>query len=140
VTPSNQISSWGGHTSEQTQIHRRLLQVGVEILLSHSLQSYDGNEAVLACSYSGTPRRIAAAALVSVTLRASEDALFRELQQRVRTGADSVPKTLTRIGDCEAPAIIAGAVFAGHRYARELDTEIDPDNRIRYDRVFYEGN
>ncbi|MFT5549883.1 MAG: dimethylamine/trimethylamine dehydrogenase, partial [Candidatus Azotimanducaceae bacterium] len=43
-----------------------------------------------------------------------------------------------RIGDCEAPAIIAAAVFAGHRYARELDTEVDPDNRMKYDRVFYE--
>jgi len=30
-------------------------------------------------------------------------------------------------------------VFAGHRYARELDTEVDPDNRIKYDRVFFES-
>ena len=32
-----------------------------------------------------------------------------------------MPFTLTRIGDCEAPAIIAAATYAGHRYARELD-------------------
>ena len=138
VTPSNQVSSWGGHTSEQALIHRRMLQLGVDLVLSHGLSSYDGHEAVLECTYSGKQRRIAAASLVTVTMRAPDDALFRELQQRVRTGADSVPKTLTRIGDCEAPAIIAGAVFAGHRYARELDTEVDPDHRIRYDRVFYE--
>jgi len=49
-----------------------------------------------------------------------------------------MPKSITRIGDCEAPSIIAGAVFAGHRYARELDTDVDPDHRIRHDRVFYE--
>ena len=45
---------------------------------------------------------------------------------------------MTRIGDCEAPSIIAGAVYSGHRYARELDTEVDPDNRMKYDRVFFE--
>ena len=140
VTPSNQISSWGGHTSEQGLIHRRLLQVGVDLVLSHTLTAYDGKEVQLQCAYSGKARSISAAALLMVTMRAPDDALFRELQQRVRTGADSLPKTLTRIGDCEAPAIIAGAVFAGHRYARELDTDIDPDNRIRYDRVFYEDN
>jgi len=36
-----------------------------------------------------------------------------------------------RIGDCEAPAIIAAAVHSGHRYARELDTEPDPDVPLR---------
>ena len=30
---------------------------------------------------------------------------------------------VTRIGDCLAPSTIAAAVYAGHRYARELDAE-----------------
>ena len=140
VTPANQVSSWGGHTSEQALIHRRLLQVGVDIVTAHGVVAFDGHEARIACIYSGKKRAITADSLVSVTLRAPDDALYQELQQRVRSGADSVPKTITRIGDCEAPAIIAGAVFAGHRYARELDTEIDPDHRIRYDRVFFEDD
>ena len=38
----------------------------------------------------------------------------------------------------EAPAVVAGAVFAGHRYARELDTVVDVDSPIKYDRVFFE--
>jgi dimethylamine/trimethylamine dehydrogenase len=54
------------------------------------------------------------------------------------TDAEFNPLSLSRIGDCEAPSIIAGAVFSGHRYARELDTDVDPDNRIKYDRVFFE--
>jgi len=29
-------------------------------------------------------------------------------------------------------------VFSGHQYARELDTEVDRDNRMKYDRVFFE--
>ncbi len=28
---------------------------------------------------------------------------------------------ITRVGDCSAPGIIAAAVMAGHRYAREMD-------------------
>ncbi len=37
--------------------------------------------------------------------------------------------------DSDAPAIIAAAVYAGHRYARELDAPIDPDEPLRHDRV-----
>jgi len=33
-------------------------------------------------------------------------------------------KSLTRIGDCLAPGIIASAVYSGHKYAREFD---EPD-------------
>jgi dimethylamine/trimethylamine dehydrogenase len=43
-----------------------------------------------------------------------------------------------RIGDCEAPAIIAAAVYAGHRYARELDTPESDRARVPHDRVFDE--
>jgi dimethylamine/trimethylamine dehydrogenase len=34
---------------------------------------------------------------------------------------DAGIKSVTRIGDCLAPGLIAYAVYAGHRYARELD-------------------
>jgi len=34
----------------------------------------------------------------------------------------------------EAPAIIAAAVHAGHRYATELDTMVDNDEPLRHDR------
>ena len=30
---------------------------------------------------------------------------------------------VTRIGDCYAPSIIANAVYAGHKYARDLGIE-----------------
>jgi dimethylamine/trimethylamine dehydrogenase len=138
VTAANQVSSWGMHTSEQTLIHRRMLEVGVDIITAHGLVAFDGHEAQIECSYSGKRRALAAKSLVNVTLRAPDEALYRELQQRSKTGGDSMPKSITRIGDCEAPSIIAGAVFAGHRYARELDTDVDPDNRMRHDRVFHE--
>ncbi len=34
---------------------------------------------------------------------------------------------VTCIGDAEAPTTIAAAVYAGHRYARELDSEVDDE-------------
>ena len=45
-------------------------------------------------------------------------------------------RAIRKIGDCDAPAIIAAAVFAGHRYARVLEEDVDRDNLLRYDRVF----
>ena len=36
-----------------------------------------------------------------------------------QSGIDKV----TRIGDCYAPSIIADAVYAGHKYARDLGAE-----------------
>ena len=44
--------------------------------------------------------------------------------------------TLHKIGDCNAPAIIAAAVYAGHRYARELGADTGSDDVIRYDKLF----
>ena len=45
--------------------------------------------------------------------------------------------SVRRIGDCFGPATIAAAVYEGHRYARELDTEVDPDGvpfkTVKYD-------
>ena len=73
-----------------------------------------------------------------VTSRAPNDGLYHALRRRIKDGADGAPQSLARIGDCEAPAIIAAAVYSGHRYARELDTDVDLDNPLRHDRVFFE--
>ena len=53
------------------------------------------------------------AAVVSVTSRQPQDALFHSLAGRAN---------VQRIGDCYAPGTIATAVYSGHRYAREMDT------------------
>ena len=49
-----------------------------------------------------------------VTSREPRDALYHALVDRV---------DITRVGDCSAPGIIASAVYRGHRYAREMDSE-----------------
>jgi dimethylamine/trimethylamine dehydrogenase len=138
VTPENMVSAWGKMTSEQAQIHCRMVEVGVDIITAHNLTSFNGSEAVIECTYTSQQQTIAVDSVVTVTMRNPDNQLFRQLQQRMDTDAEFNPLSLSRIGDCEAPSIIAGAVFSGHRYARELDTEVDPDNRMKYDRVFFE--
>ncbi|MBL8709412.1 MAG: FAD-dependent oxidoreductase [Rhodospirillaceae bacterium] len=138
VTPDDSVASWGGYTAEQVRTQRRLMEAGVEIVAAHGLTAFDGKAATLSCAYTGRPRSVAAQALVLVTLRQPEDALYQELKGVVAAGdAKGAPRTLRRIGDCDAPAIIAAAVFAGHRYARELEETVDRDNPLKYDRVFF---
>ncbi len=138
ITPETMVSAWGGLTSEQERVHSRLIDVGVDIITAHSLSAFDGQRALVSCVYSNNVRSINAEAVVSVTSRLPNESLYRELLDLVDKQPDSAPKSITRIGDCEAPTIIAGAVFSGHRYARELDTAVDADSRIKYDRVFFE--
>jgi dimethylamine/trimethylamine dehydrogenase len=138
VTPEDKVAAWGVYTAEQSRTQRRLLELGVEIVTAHGLSAFDGHEAVLACTYTGRERRIEADSVVMVTARRPKDGLYRALSERSAAGAEGAPKSLRRIGDCEAPAIIAAAVYAGHRYARELDTPESGRVRIPHDRVFDE--
>ncbi len=123
VTPEDKAAAWSGYTDEQVRSQRRLLELGVEIVTAHGLSAFDGREAVLACAYTGRNRRIAADAVVMVTARRPNDGLYHTLSDRLTAGTEGAPKSVRRIGDCEAPAIIAAAVYAGHKLARELEAE-----------------
>ena len=138
VTPANMISTWGSKTSEQSRVQRRLMELDVQLITAHGLTRFDGRAAEICCTYTDRTRSIAVEAVVSVTMRSPNDNLYYALKKRIDESSDYKPASITRIGDCEAPSIIAGAVFSGHRYARELDCEVDADNPIKYDRVFFE--
>jgi dimethylamine/trimethylamine dehydrogenase len=138
VTPQDKVAAWGTYTAEQTRTQQRLLELGVEIVTAHGLSAFDGREAVLACAYTGRSRRIEADSIVMVTARRPNDGLYRSLSERLAAGAGGAPKSVRRIGDCDAPAIIAAAVYAGHRYARELDSPESDRAQVPRDRVFDE--
>jgi dimethylamine/trimethylamine dehydrogenase len=138
VTPGDKVAAWGTYTVEQARTQRRLLELGVEIIAAHGLSAFDGREAVLACAYTGRSRRIEADSVVMITARQPNDGLYRSLSERLSAGAEGVPKSLRRIGDCDAPAIIAAAVYAGHRYARELDSPEGDRAQVLRDGVFGE--
>ena len=138
VTPNTVACAWGEKTSERTRAHKRLLELDVETITAHGLTSFDGSKATISCIYTNRVRNVEVESIVTVTARQPSDGIFHDLKRRIDTAAGNNLSSLARIGDCEAPAIIAAAVFSGHRYARELDTAVDPDNRIKYDRVFFE--
>ncbi|MBL6930060.1 MAG: FAD-dependent oxidoreductase [Rhodospirillales bacterium] len=133
VTPEDKVSAWGSYTVEQERTQGKLIDLGVDIVTAHGLEAFDGKEAMIRCVYSGREKSITADALVMVTARLPNDGLYRSLLERMDSGADGAPQTLQKIGDCDAPAIIAAAVYAGHRYARELeDTTRQPPRRDRF--------
>ncbi|OUS33613.1 NADH:flavin oxidoreductase [Rhodobacterales bacterium 56_14_T64] len=135
VTPADNISNWAGKTSERWRVRSHLMKLGVDTIVSHSLASFDGENAILNCEYSGAEKSLTVTSVVMVTQRRPNDALYHELLASVDGQIDKLPFTLKRIGDCEAPAIIAAATYAGHRYARELDAPVDPDQPLKHDRI-----
>ena len=135
VTPQDSVSYWAGMTSERWRIRTHLVKLGVEIVTAHRVTAFDGREATLRCEYSGTVQTLPASSLVVVGQRAPRDELYRDLLATDQGVAGTLPFTLTRIGDCDAPAIIAAAINAGHAYARELDAPVDIDQPMRHDRV-----
>ncbi len=137
VTPETIVSAFGAKTNEQDRIQRRLMELGVDIVTAQGLAAFDGKSARLECIYTGKKTDIEASALVCVTLRRPDDDLFHDIESLLEANTEYRPKSVTRIGDCLAPSIIAAAVYSGHRYARELDSGVDPDNRMKYDRVFF---
>jgi len=56
-------------------------------------------------------------------MRDPKDQLFGSLKSQALVVADAGIKSVSRIGDCEAPGLIAAAVYAGHRFAREFGKE-----------------
>ncbi len=138
VTPENLVSAWGTMTDEQYQTQQNLIQLGVQIITAHGLDEFDGSNARLSCVYTERTRVIAADAVVLVTSRTPTDGLYKEIAGNIESdtsGSDPAP-TLHKIGDCDAPAIIAAAVYAGHRYARELGTDMEQSAVVRQDKLF----
>lgn len=124
VTPSAYVSDWTRNTLEQGAIHRRLVELGVDIVLNRTVTSVASGGVVTACVYTGAKQDLAADAAVLVTSRNQDDAVWRELKSRENEWADSGIRSIKVIGDAEAPGPIAWATYAGHRFARELD---EPD-------------
>ncbi len=131
VTPEGRAGEWSAYTAEQARTQRTLIDAGVDIRVSEAVVRFDGSAVALACVFTGRERLLAADGLVLVTSREPDDALYREL-----VGADGGEDgcRVMRIGDCRQPSIIAAAVYAGHKAARELgrDESEPPPARDRF--------
>ena len=71
------------------------------------------------------------ASLLTITARLPHDELEQALLRREPEWRDAGVESVTAIGDCLAPGLIAHAVYAGHRYAQELDAATEGEVRFR---------
>lgn len=121
VTASAYVSDWTRNTLEQGAIHRRLAELGVEIVLNRAVTSIRADGVVTACAYTGAEQVFGADAVVLVTSRSQDDGVWQELKARRAEWSDNGIRSIKVIGDAEAPGPISWATYAGHRFARELD-------------------
>ena len=112
VTPTADVSHWTHNTMEQARIQSKLMNIGVRIIPLHVLSAIHSDHVELTCIYTDQIQRVDCGTVIPVTMRNARSALFDALQGRAAS--------LSRIGDCYAPGTIAAAVYAGHRFAREL--------------------
>jgi dimethylamine/trimethylamine dehydrogenase len=119
LTPESKVSLWTQYTLEQEKVQSRLLDLGVEIVVSHDITRLEANKAHVEGELRER-RELNFDSIVMVTSRNIDDALYQDLQE-----FEDRFKTLRAIGDCYAPATVAAAVYAGHSAARQLQSDKD---------------
>ncbi|HEY0387841.1 MAG TPA: NAD(P)-binding protein [Gaiellales bacterium] len=124
VTPAARVSEWTINTMEQDRIQRRLLELGVDVIVSQTLQRSAAGTAHLACVYTEREREVPCDAVVLVTARDPRDELASQLVEARERWADAGIASVRAVGDAWCPATIAAAVWDGRRYAEQLD-EVD---------------
>ena len=132
ATPAALVSAWTQYTLEQERIHKRLLKLGVQLKTQTVLTAIGAGLVSLAHSTSERKEDIACDAMLLVTDRLPNDALYQDLKPAL---ADGRLQSLRVIGDAEAPHIIAQAVYAGHLTAREFDEDRSDGTPFRMERV-----
>ncbi len=135
VTASDSVAAWAGNTSERWRIRTQMMEKGIQIVTAHTLTTFDGAQAALECSYTGRVHTIPAKGAVLATQRTANDGLYHQILAKVQGDMSQLPFSLTRIGDCEAPSIIAAAVYAGYKFAADLDIVQDIDEPLTFDRM-----
>ena len=121
LTPAAVFSAFTKYTMEQPFIQARLLRLGVKPMFAQALARIAGDHVEARCIYTGEPTRREADAVMLVTARLPCEQVWLDLKARQRDWAASGIRSAQAIGDCHGPATIAHAVYAGHRFGRELD-------------------
>ena len=126
VTPASQVSPWTVNTLEQERVQRSLMMQGVDIRANQTLRYAGRNSVETRCVYSGRTAEIRCSALILVTERLPNLALYAQLEALVSNDETASPRfDLHLLGDALAPGLIADAVYSGHLAARNFEN--DPD-------------
>ncbi len=135
VTPQGRAAGWSYYTDEQHMTVKAMCNAGIEIVTDRGLNYFQHNRIGLECVFSGSKSEIAAAYLIPVTARIPSADLWLEIESRAEEFHANGGISMQRIGDCLAPGIIASAVYAGHKAARELGVDKRHQVEIKRDRV-----
>jgi dimethylamine/trimethylamine dehydrogenase len=121
VTPAASVSDWTANTLELVKIRQRLMRAGIRVEPNRTVVRLEKAGAVTGCVFTGEEQLTDVDAVVLVTARLPDDGLYTELQARTPEWGQGGISSVCAIGDAWAPATIAAAVWAGRRYAEELD-------------------
>ncbi len=139
VCDASEIAEYGVFTLEAPNNKRMMFEKKIRTYRNHWLSAIQPGKATLSYLYKfshdltgpGTgevPRRdnggdfdLEVDAVVLVTSRTSDDALYRELKARRAEWKANEIQAVFRIGDCKAPMQVGQAMWEGHRLAREFD-------------------
>jgi dimethylamine/trimethylamine dehydrogenase len=132
VTTEAEVSVLTHTTMEQARIHRRLLELGVEIL-PHRVAAaiHPSGEVRIDHVVTGEQVGRQADALVLVTARVPRDHVATQLLERQSEWPTAGIAEVVTIGDAHVPATIAAAVWGGRRFAEELDGRDEQASLLR---------
>jgi dimethylamine/trimethylamine dehydrogenase len=130
VTCHDVVSPLSDETLEGALLRQHLHDIGIAMRTGVLLTGIQAGS-LTARDHVGVPLELEADAVVLVTQRLSNEALFLELGGNEEALRSEGIEAVYRIGDCVAPRLIAEAVFEGHRLAREIDSE-DPSVPLPY--------
>jgi dimethylamine/trimethylamine dehydrogenase len=126
ATPAARVSEWTEHTMEIDKIQASIYAAGIEVLTNTALVSAERGTATVEHVHSGRQHQVTADTVCLVTSRIAADALYQALSTLQL-------KTLTCVGDSEAPGTVAAAVYAGHLAARRFQNE-EAEDRLLFRR------
>ena len=137
LTPSDGIAPWSQNTLDYRHIRKRMAALGIEPLVSHNIVAWQSGMLQVENVWDQRVHELPCDAVVTVTARLPDDALYQALLLREAEWANAGIHSLRCIGDAEAPGLIAHAVYAGHRYARELEEPVSGEAAFK--RHFHAG-
>jgi len=120
ITPEPEVAAWTHKTMEQHRIQARLLVLGVRILVAHTADRVVADGLVAQCGYTGREQAIHCDAVVLVTSRLPNEALYLDLLDRRDEWGSAGLVSVRTIGDAFSPGSIAAAVWDGRRFAEDL--------------------
>lgn len=125
ITPAGRPCDWGQYTTEVYSSNAALVEAGVQIITNQTLIAAEMGQARLACVFSTQETTLPCQAIIPLTRRLPVNDVYEALNSRSDDCKVSGIRSVKRIGDAEAPGIVAAAVHSGYRAAMDLGQDVD---------------